>query len=293
MAVGSTFTSTLTRDQIVEQAYKKVGVVAEGENLTNEQLTDGVRALQSLVRQIDASGKWLHATDPTPTSVTLVANQWTYTSAASEIPTDVRQIDVAVYRDQQANDWPLDILTREQFARINNKLESGDPKCVYLTQEDSILGVHTLHVTPMLTSVQSQSIAQGSDGNDYSCIRSHTAASGNYPITGANYLQYWTLAGTTAAAWASGTSYTAPEQILLWYRRPLYEFGSSAHNPDFPPEWTRHLIYRLAVDLGNNNSVPAERIATLAAIAKAAYDDLFPETMRPRSNKIHGKGLDF
>lgn len=293
MAVGSTFTATMTRDQIIEAAYKKCGVLAEGETLAAELLDDGVRALNSIVRELDASGQWLWAIAAAPSSVTLVANQWVYTSAASAIPTDILEIVSAVYRDSQAVDHPLQILTPEGYHGLKDKLSIGDPSAVYLTEQNSILGVHSLYVWPTLSTVNSQSTIAGSDGNDYKCIRSHTSDSTNKPITGANYLQYWESAGTTGAdAWVTATSYTAPQLILLKYKRPLYEFTAATDNPDFPPQWVRLLIYRLASDLGDDANLPIERIQMLAGKAKGAYADIF-RTIRPNTTDYHNKAVYF
>jgi len=49
----------------------------------------------------------------------------------------------------------------------------------------------------------------GTDGNVYTCIRPHTSASSNKPVTGADYSTYWTLAGSTGGVWATSTAYTS------------------------------------------------------------------------------------
>lgn len=47
----------------------------------------------------------------------------------------------------------------------------------------------------------------GTDTNNYTCIREHTAHAANRPITGANYVDYWVSAGAGGAAWSSGSLY--------------------------------------------------------------------------------------
>lgn len=49
----------------------------------------------------------------------------------------------------------------------------------------------------------------GTDGEVYTCIRSHTSASSNKPITGADYSTYWYLRGDTGGTWADATAYTS------------------------------------------------------------------------------------
>lgn len=49
----------------------------------------------------------------------------------------------------------------------------------------------------------------GTDGNIYTCIRSHISSSSNKPVTGANWTTYWVLGGETGGAWADSTSYSS------------------------------------------------------------------------------------
>lgn len=55
----------------------------------------------------------------------------------------------------------------------------------------------------------------GSDGNIYTCIKSHTSAASNKPVTGANYTTYWKLLGETGGVWATSTAYSAIGNIDL------------------------------------------------------------------------------
>jgi len=49
----------------------------------------------------------------------------------------------------------------------------------------------------------------GTDGNIYTCTRSHTATADNRPVTGAEYLSYWKQGGTTGGVWAVDTEYSS------------------------------------------------------------------------------------
>jgi len=55
------------------------------------------------------------------------------------------------------------------------------------------------------------SVVIGSDGNDYYCIKAHTAAAADKPITGANYTTYWNPTGGFGVGldWVLGTTYAA------------------------------------------------------------------------------------
>ncbi len=49
----------------------------------------------------------------------------------------------------------------------------------------------------------------GTDALIYTCIRRHTAALTDKPITGANYKSYWKQTGSTGAVWAAAAVYSA------------------------------------------------------------------------------------
>lgn len=290
MGFGTTSDSNLNRDQLVSAAYQKIGILADGETLPTSLANTGIQALNMIIRELDAAGKWLWAVSQTPSTVTLVANTWVYTSA-NGMPTTMLELVKATYRDSQANDWPLQILTTEGYENINNKLDIGDPSSIYLTENITVAS-KTLFVWPTLATVNTQSEVTGTDALEYLCIRSHTSDSTNKPITGANYLQFWTRGGSTPAVWATGTSYTAPQLLRLWFKRPLFDFDQSTDSPDMPQQWTRLLMYRLAADLADENSLPLDERQLLQAKAKGAYEDIF-RTIRPNTTDYHNKSMFF
>ncbi len=285
---GSSFSSNLTRDKLIEMAYKDIGVLADGEVLPNSLQQDGIVKLNSLIREIDATGKWLWA--ERSAALTLVANQWVYTQADG-VPDDVRELDRVTFRDERADDWPVDILAREGYEAINNKTQQGSPSSVWLTVLPTI-GTQTLYVWPAPATVNTQSEVLGTDALNYVCIRSHTADTTTRPITGSNWPLYWSQSGSAGVAWVANTSYTAPPLLLLWYRRPLYDFTASTDNPDMPPQWTRLLEYRLAADLADMHGVPLDERGLLSAKAKGAYEDIFKST-KPVTTAYHNKASYF
>ena len=49
----------------------------------------------------------------------------------------------------------------------------------------------------------------GTDALVYTCIKSHTSASANRPVTGANWSTFWKQTGSTGGAWVTATGYTS------------------------------------------------------------------------------------
>ena len=52
MPVGSTFTSTITRDQLITDAYLTIGVLADGETLPSSLQTTAIRRLNAIIREL-------------------------------------------------------------------------------------------------------------------------------------------------------------------------------------------------------------------------------------------------
>lgn len=271
MAVGTTADFALTRDQLITLAFQTIGKLGESEALPGEQLQIGIKFLNLIVRETDDAGKWIWSYESTQ-NLTIVANTFVYTSA-NGLPTNISHLEQVMYRDSQGVDSPVDILTREGYESIQDKFETGDPKFVYL--DDVItLSSRTLFVSPILSTVNSQSEVIGSDALNYSCIRSHQSEALNKPITGANYLLYWEQSGSSGSAWATDTDYTAPQLLRLTFYRPLFDFDTSSDTPDMPISWPRALFLRLCHDLSDMYRIPLEERAYFAGKASGALRDI-------------------
>lgn len=282
--------STVTRDNIIQMAHEDIGAVAEGETLTSDQLAGGIRRLNMIVREEDLIGKYLWTIAATPSTLTLVANTFVYTSA-NGLPTTILELIKATYRDATGSDVSLKLLTTEQYEDIGNKYETGDPQSVFLSENKTVAS-KTLIVWPTLSTVNTQSVVTGTDAAAWKCIRSHTADSTTRPITGANYLLYWEAGGSGPSVWATGTEYTAPQHLRLWFKRPLYDFDAASDNPDYPQGWAPYLMYRLADALAPSYRLSLEERAMIKSNIRSAYGRIFPSLV-PKTTEIHNKTVYF
>jgi hypothetical protein len=179
----------------------------------------------------------------------------------------------------------------EGWESIAQKISTGDPEYAYLT-DNIVLASRELYVTPMLSSVNTQSVVTGTDASAYKCIQGHVADDINKPVTGANWRLYWELGGSAPAVWATGTSYLAPQLLRLLFRRPIYDFDNASDTPDFPISWPRLIVYKFASDLGDYWGTPPERSDRYLNKAKGAYDDLF-QSNKAKSGNLHNKASYF
>ena len=68
-------------------------------------------------------------------------------------------------------------------------------------------GVHIWAVEWVDHPLTASSEVTGTDGEVYTCIRGHTSAPANEPITGASWSTYWVKRGSTGGVWATATEY--------------------------------------------------------------------------------------
>lgn len=276
---------SITRDKLIEMAHKVIGVLEPGQVLDGDQLQDGIDFLTMIVRQTDQSGRWRWTIEEAQ-HIPITANTYSYTPDTG-LPTTIAELLTAVYRDANGMDMPLRILKAEAYEAIANKVQSGDPVAVYLT-ETTDLSLRTLYTYPSPSSASTQSKIAG----PYRCLRTHVSSAATEPVTGANWRVYWEPGGDGFTAWASGMSYTAPPQLRLLFRRPIVDFATASQPPDFPLQWPRLLLYQLAHDLGDLYGIPLEERNLLIAKAKGASSDIFP-SMKAKTNNIHNKAKFF
>jgi hypothetical protein len=274
--VGTTFTYQTTRDRLINLALKDCNALEEGEQPSAETNQDCIDKLNMIVRQLDVANV-VHMWALKQQAITLLAATFLYNSS-NGLPSDISEITSAVYRDSSAQDFPIDVITQDEWNRKTDKATLGDPKWVFFQQNETI-GSQSLYATPMLQAVNAQSVVTGTDALTYRCIKSNTGNAdtkvGNQPITSVDWPLFWELGGSSPSAWVADTQYLAPQQIRLWYKRPLFEFTSASDNPDFPQEWFRYLEYRLAHDMAPQFGVPMESRMWLKAQYKEAWDDIF------------------
>lgn len=289
-SLGTTADFTLTRDQLILAAFQTARVIAEGQPLSSEQLAIGISRLGMIVREVDQSGNWVWTVQDA-SHLTLAAGVGIY-EASNGLPTNISELVSVSYRNSHGHDSsPLKILKADGYEEIPDKLETGAPVAVYLTN-DTELSRRRLFVWPFLSSVTTQSKVLGTDNNIYKCIYPHAGSATSRPITGANWKMAWQLSSGASSTWAANTAYTAGESLRLVIKRPLYDFDSADNTPDFPIQFPRLLMLRLAHDVGMVYGTPQETLQSLSGQIRGSFTDIFPST-KPKTNNIHNKAVYF
>jgi len=146
---------TTTALDIIKKALQKIGVGAEGENLSFEAANDGLDALNDYLSLLGVRG--LLTTAQIQESFALSANISTYTIgpfvlAPNFITAKPITLCGGFIRDANGNDTGLDVISREEYNSFSTKTDSGTPDSVFYdpgaTQQASQVGTFYFYPAP-------------------------------------------------------------------------------------------------------------------------------------------------
>lgn len=121
----------MTGRDVVSAALRKIGALAPGETLVASEASDGLSELNRMLATWSTDGLTIYAiTEESP--LTLTPGDSTVTLGASgDITTRPQKIEKALIRDG-STDYPVHILTLEEYARIADKtVQSTYPHSLY------------------------------------------------------------------------------------------------------------------------------------------------------------------
>ena len=151
MTTSGTTTFSVTRDDIIKGALRKIGVVAQGETPTSDQITEASFALNLMVKAWEADGMPLWALRTT--AIPLTAGVNTYNIGITKTVNIDKPLKViqAWIRDTTSNvDTPMRILTKQEYSILGNKTTPGKPIQIYY---EPLSDYGVLHVFPTPASI--------------------------------------------------------------------------------------------------------------------------------------------
>lgn len=127
MAVGTTDTWTQSRDEIVSDALANVGAVGPGATATGQILTFAARALDRLVKAIDAEGQFLWRIERKTLTTTAA-------TASYSINANVFAVDDPMDYKPAASDTrtPIYPMTRDEYMTVSDRTIAGTPNRYYI-----------------------------------------------------------------------------------------------------------------------------------------------------------------
>ena len=151
MATSSTYSYQLTRNEIIQSALRKLGVLAEGQTPSAQNYADGMMALNTVISQLRAVGMPLWARSEytfTPTTNTYTIG--TGMTLATPFPVKLLQ----AFRTESGAKIPLEIVAREDFNILPTSSNGSPIKINY----QSFVNYGTISLWPTPTSTNTATI---------------------------------------------------------------------------------------------------------------------------------------
>src|SRR5690349_16067904 len=132
MAVGSTNISTVKRNQIIEQALRKVRAIKPGEPVSGDMLVGAILAIKEILEEEDNDQTVAKRNLTALASDYLLLSPGRYIYGSSEgLATDIQEVFAVNFRDQNGDDQPIDVVSQGYYdANCSPKNQVGDPQFV-------------------------------------------------------------------------------------------------------------------------------------------------------------------
>jgi hypothetical protein len=135
-----------TRDEIIYAALRKAGAYYQGGTPTAIQVTDAIFALNSMIKTWSNFGLMLWK--ETPLQLPLVAGTNSYYVAGEIL--GVHPDDLFI-RDVNNYDWPLSLISRDNYANIPTKQDSGRPDMLFVALNVALDATGVVKTSPGYT----------------------------------------------------------------------------------------------------------------------------------------------
>jgi hypothetical protein len=130
----------------------------------------------------------------------------------------------------------LGVLGRGQTPN-DNQITEGAVSLNVLVKKLQGIGVGLWALEWVTRTLTASTERTGTDGEVYTCIRGHVSATGDKPITGADFAKYWYKKGSTGGVWSAGATYRSIGDFdldlnTLWVEKAFIRRANSDHDVD-------------------------------------------------------------
>lgn len=296
MTTSGSYDFSVTRNDLIEDAYGEIGVDTEDEDLTTDQIDKAARLLNYLVKLWMTKGHHLWCIQGAVLFQVLSQQSYSLGGAASDAnwcdQDDYAQTTLSVAAAAGAGSITLTSATG--FAtgdKIGIVLDSGATQWTTATMAGSTatLGVsltgaaasgnvvfaYTSRLVRPLRIVTDTAYRRDINSNDqpitligkteYDLLTAKTQSGKTIQIAYQPFL-------TSGRLWTWPTADLATDTLRFSFERPIQDFDLASDNPDFPIEWSLALYTNLAVLLAPSNGA-IEELSWLQPKADKALDD--------------------
>lgn len=298
MTTSGSYDFTVTRDDIIKDAYDEIGVLEEGETPNAEQTTSAARKLNMMVKLWMTKGRHLWCVQDAALFLVLGQTYYSLGNSTADAnwcdPTDMAQTTTTVAKVAGAS--TLTVASASGIAngdKIGVVLDSGDiqwttvngaPAGLVVTlgavltgavASGNIVYAYTSRLVRPLRVIKDSLYLRDSTGYDqpvelidkveYDML---TAKAQRGAIIQAAYEPLL----SSGRLWTWSTTDVATKTLRFSVERPIQDFDLTTDNPDFPVEWSMALYQNLAVLLAPGNGA-IDELAWLQPKADASLDE--------------------
>jgi hypothetical protein len=129
MATSGSTNWSATRNDIITQAYRKIGALGENETISSTQLTIGAASLNPMIKKLSAKGMPVWAMRTLEIDMSFITAAPTTIGPTGTIPTPKPlKIVQAIRKDSlDGSEVPLEIKTWEDYNNLTDKTSTGTP----------------------------------------------------------------------------------------------------------------------------------------------------------------------
>ena len=289
MSVSGTNTFTQTRNDIINRAYKIIGIKTRGRDLTAEEINEASEALNLYVKGLKSEGVylWKYAEG----TLFLKVGQESYILNGTTANATESFVQTTINASATSGASLIEVSNASGFTigyNIGIMQNDGD---LFWTTISNIVGT-TITLTNVLTNNVSNLatvyVYQTKITRPEAITSARRRDSSNYdtPLNEIARSDYFNLAQKTVIGQptqfyydkqlSSGTIYLyqapndASNTIKFTFQKMFFDFNTNNDNPDFPIEWAETLAFGLASRLSYDFSIDKTKSEQI----KRTYDEM-------------------
>lgn len=143
MPISGSNDYNVNRTYLIRRAFRRLGHTSP----SNDELANAADALNDIVKELDAEGRWLWAITNTESTLSLVASQSSYDVTTDSIASDILELETfAVFRGSNQYEY-LTVINKTESLSTIHKEGTGTPLFVHLERHPT-MSSQKIHVFP-------------------------------------------------------------------------------------------------------------------------------------------------
>lgn len=297
MARSGSVDFSITASDIIKKALSLVAERDAEISLTNNEIKDGLQSLNIMVKAWQGQGLHLWKRDegilfldagissyllgPQGVEATLVddfidtelsvAAIATATTLTVDSTTGMLALDnIGIELDDNTRQW-----TTIVSVDSSTTLTITDPLISAAAIDNSIFTFTTLIERPLrIESSRRSRLGDNTEVELNKWSRQQYFAQTNKASKGTPTNFYYTPSLDNGEIFIWQTANSVRQVLKFTFERTIEDFDSTANNPDFPIEWSRALIWNLALDIGPEYSTPDSKMNRIERKAAEYLDNM-------------------